>query len=101
MHNKCSRLFHGCDARLRRELLLDQAPVNAPNPYINSSDKTDAPTEFVALKEALQLLSVTEQEQLAVWKIIAAICHLGWAGVARGTWLKIPLLLFTGSSYNI
>ncbi|XP_061382469.1 unconventional myosin-XVIIIa isoform X3 [Danaus plexippus] len=76
-------LFHGCDARLRRELLLDQAPVNAPNPYINSSDKTDAPTEFVALKEALQLLSVTEQEQLAVWKIIAAICHLGWAGVAR------------------
>ncbi|CAG9559203.1 unnamed protein product [Danaus chrysippus] len=76
-------LFHGCDARLRRELLLDQAPVNAPNPYINSSDKTDAPTEFVALKEALQLLSVTEQEQLAVWKIVAAICHLGWAGVAR------------------
>ncbi|XP_041972232.1 unconventional myosin-XVIIIa isoform X2 [Aricia agestis] len=76
-------LFHGCDGRLRRELLLDQSPVNAPNPYLGSSDKMDAPTEFATLKESLQTLGVTEPEQMTVWKILAAICHLGWAGVVR------------------
>lgn len=79
-----SRLFHGCDGRLRRELLLDQAPVNAPNPYVSLVEKADAPAEFSALKEAMQFLAVTEQEQMAIWKILAAICHLGWAGVVRG-----------------
>ncbi|RVE53999.1 hypothetical protein evm_001402 [Chilo suppressalis] len=78
-------LFHGCDGRLRRELLLDQAPVNAPNPFISSSEKADAPTEFAALKESLKMLAVTEQEQLAVWKIVAAVCHLGWAGAMKAT----------------
>ncbi|CAH0713656.1 unnamed protein product, partial [Brenthis ino] len=76
-------LFHGCDGRLRRELLLDQAPVNAPNPYVCSTEKAEAPSEFSALKEALQVLAVTEQEQMAIWKILAAVCHLGWAGVVR------------------
>lgn len=76
-------LFHGCDGRLRRELLFDQAPVNAPNPFLTSSEKADAPSDFSALKEAFQLLGVTEQEQMAVWKILAAICHLGWAGVVK------------------
>ncbi|XP_072934275.1 unconventional myosin-XVIIIa [Epargyreus clarus] len=76
-------LFHGCDGRLRRELQLDQAPVNAPNPYVAASEKADAPAEFSALKEGMQLLGVSEQEQMATWKILAAICHLGWAGVAR------------------
>ncbi|KAL0867890.1 hypothetical protein ABMA27_008575 [Loxostege sticticalis] len=78
-------LFHGCDGRLRRELLLDQAPLNAPNPFISCSEKADAPTDFSALKEALQLLVVTESEQLAIWKILAAICHLGWAGAVKAT----------------
>ncbi|XP_052751859.1 unconventional myosin-XVIIIa [Galleria mellonella] len=78
-------LFHGCDGRLRRELLLDQAPVNAPNPFISFSDKADAPTEFSALKEAMQLLNITEQEEMAVWKILAVICHLGWAGAVKAS----------------
>ncbi|CAK1590135.1 unnamed protein product [Parnassius mnemosyne] len=76
-------LFHGSDGRLRRELLLDQAPVNAPNPFISSSDKAEAPAEFSALKEALQALSVTEPEQAVIWRILAAICHLGWSGVTK------------------
>ncbi|XP_045770484.1 unconventional myosin-XVIIIa isoform X3 [Maniola jurtina] len=76
-------LFHGCDGRLRRELLLDQAPINSPNLYVGSTEKADAPAEFSALKDALQHLAVTEQEQMAIWKILAAICHLGWAGVVR------------------
>ncbi|CAG5047623.1 unnamed protein product [Parnassius apollo] len=76
-------LFHGSDGRLRRELLLDQAPVNAPNPFISCSDKAEAPAEFSALKEALQALSVTEPEQAVIWKILAAICHLGWSGVTK------------------
>ncbi|XP_013184101.2 unconventional myosin-XVIIIa isoform X2 [Amyelois transitella] len=76
-------IFHGCDGRLRRELLFDQAPVNAPNPFIGGSEKADAPTEFSALKEALQQLGVTEQEQMAIWKIVAAVCHLGWAGAVK------------------
>ncbi|KAJ2940221.1 hypothetical protein O0L34_g11788 [Tuta absoluta] len=76
-------LFHGCDGRLRRELLLDQAPINSPNPFITSSEKADAPTEFSALKEALKQLTMTEQEQMAIFRIVAAICHLGWAGVAK------------------
>ncbi|XP_013167616.1 PREDICTED: unconventional myosin-XVIIIa isoform X2 [Papilio xuthus] len=76
-------LFHGSDGRLRRELLLDQAPVNAPNPFLTSTDKAEAPAEFSALKEALHALSVTEPEQTVVWKILAAICHLGWCGVTK------------------
>ncbi|CAB3222112.1 unnamed protein product [Arctia plantaginis] len=75
-------LYHGCDGRLRRELLFDQSPVNAPNPFISYSEKSDA-AEFSALKEALVTLGVTDQEQMAIWKIMATICHLGWAGVVR------------------
>lgn len=78
-------LFHGCDGRLRRELLLDQSPISTPNPFIASSEKTESPAEFSALKEALQLLNVTEQEQMVVWRLMAAVCHLGWAGVVKGT----------------
>ncbi|XP_050552815.1 unconventional myosin-XVIIIa isoform X2 [Spodoptera frugiperda] len=76
-------LYHGCDGRLRRELLFDQAPITTPNPFMSSTEKADAPTEFAALKEALQLLAVTENEQMAIWKIMAAICHLGWAGAVK------------------
>ncbi|XP_053617561.1 unconventional myosin-XVIIIa isoform X2 [Plodia interpunctella] len=76
-------IFNGCDGRLRRELLFDQAPANSPNPFIGCSEKADAPAEFSALKEALQQLAVTEQEQLAIWKIAAAVCHLGWAGAVK------------------
>ncbi|XP_026727351.1 unconventional myosin-XVIIIa isoform X2 [Trichoplusia ni] len=76
-------LYHGCDGRLRRELLLEQAPVTAPNPFLTASERADAPTEFSALKDALQLIGVTEQEQMAMWKIMAAICHLGWAGAVK------------------
>ncbi|XP_037872531.1 unconventional myosin-XVIIIa isoform X1 [Bombyx mori] len=76
-------LFHGCDGRLRRELLFEQAPVTAPNPFLSSQEKADAPAEFSALKEALQKLGVTESEQMAIWKIMAAICHLGWAGAVK------------------
>lgn len=81
-----SSIFNGCDGRLRRELLFDQAPANSPNPFIGCSEKADAPAEFSALKEALQQLAVTEQEQLAIWKIAAAVCHLGWAGAVKGTY---------------
>ncbi|XP_048482248.1 unconventional myosin-XVIIIa isoform X3 [Plutella xylostella] len=81
LHN----LLHGCDGRLRRDLFLDQAPISTTNPYVSAQDKVDAPTEFTALKEALKSLGVTEQEQMALWKILAAICHLGWAGVAKVT----------------
>ncbi|XP_047033369.1 unconventional myosin-XVIIIa isoform X1 [Helicoverpa zea] len=76
-------LYHGCDGRLRRELLFDQSPINTPNPFMSSTEKADAPAEFSALKEALQLLGVTENEQMAIWKIMAAICHLGWAGAVK------------------
>lgn len=58
--------------------------MNAPNPFISSSEKADAPTEFSALKESLQLLGITENEQASIWKIMAAVCHLGWAGVIKG-----------------
>ncbi|XP_075983921.1 myosin heavy chain-like isoform X2 [Anticarsia gemmatalis] len=75
-------LYHGCDGRLRRELLLDQSPATAPNPVLSRGDKSDA-AEFSALKDALVLLAVTEQEQMAIWKIMAAICHLGWAGAVK------------------
>lgn len=64
-------------------MFLDQAPISAPNPFVNQDDKADAPAEFSALKESLKLLGVTEQEQTAVWKILAAICHLGWAGSTK------------------
>ncbi|KAJ8712778.1 hypothetical protein PYW08_008082 [Mythimna loreyi] len=76
-------LYHGCDGRLRRELLFDQAPINTPNPFMTSAEKADAPAEFSALKEALQFLAVTDNEQMAIWKIMAAICHLGWAGAVK------------------
>ncbi|GBP00633.1 Unconventional myosin-XVIIIa [Eumeta japonica] len=79
LHN----LVHGCDGRLRRELLLDQAPINVPNPFVGNGEKADAPTEFSSLKEALKTLGVTELEQMSIWKILAAVCHLGWAGTTK------------------
>ena len=40
--------------------------------------------KWTEIEFALQMLGISEEEAKGIWAILAAICHLGCAGVAVG-----------------
>jgi myosin XVIII len=68
-------LIYGCEGQLRRTLLLDNHGATG------AGEETSA---FVRLTGAFKDLAVTEQEQLCIWRVLAAIWHLCGAGVVKG-----------------
>ena len=40
--------------------------------------------KWTEIEFALQMLGISEEEAKGIWTILAAICHLGCAGVAVG-----------------
>ena len=40
--------------------------------------------KWTELEFALQMLGISEDEAKGIWAILAAICHLGSAGIAVG-----------------
>lgn len=49
-----------------------------------SEDRQKAGIAWARIRAAMDVLSVSPEEQSAIWSVLAAIYHLGTAGVARG-----------------
>ncbi|KAF5307416.1 hypothetical protein FQR65_LT06930 [Abscondita terminalis] len=81
------RLLSGVEGNLRKDLFLDNISGNEQNAFITllhkHEDKQRAQVEFVKLCNALHVLEITDQEQKAIWSVLAAIFHLGCAGATK------------------
>lgn len=83
------RMIFGVEGTLRKELLLDGVVGGEGNLFVNLSQKLEerqrAQQEFVKICNALTVLGVGENEQKALWSVLAAVYHLGIAGAVKGT----------------
>lgn len=81
-----SQLLAGLDVELRTELNLHQTlESNAfgMGVWSRPEDKQKAATAFSQLRGAMELLGISEGEQRAIWRVLAAIYHLGAAGACK------------------
>ncbi|XP_048583145.1 unconventional myosin-XVIIIa-like isoform X2 [Nematostella vectensis] len=81
-------LLSGSDPKLRKELLLDAA-LKEPNDFIlgfdpASVDSAKCSVKWTELEFALNMLGISADEAKAIWSTLAAIYHLGSAGVTIG-----------------
>lgn len=72
-------LIFGCEGQLRRNLLLES----------HGTETGEEVSAFARLTGAFKDLSVTDQEQLSIWRVLSAIWHLCSAGAAKGIFDKI------------
>ncbi|XP_050714034.1 unconventional myosin-XVIIIa-like isoform X11 [Eriocheir sinensis] len=79
------QLLSGADSDLRRSLGLEN--LSEPNlfmtPLQRSEDRQKAGIAWARIRAALDVLSVSPEEQSAIWSVLAAIYHLGTAGATR------------------
>lgn len=61
------------------------------SPLPQPEDKQKAATAFSQLRGAMELLGILEGEQRAIWRVLAAIYHLGAAGACKGTVLPAAI----------
>ena len=64
--------------------------------FQQSPDNQVLSDKWTEIEFALQMLGISEEESKGIWAILAAICHLGCAGVAVGKY-TISLTFY---SYN-
>nr|XP_022920389.1 unconventional myosin-XVIIIa isoform X2 [Onthophagus taurus] len=82
------RLIYGVDGNLRKELFLENLTfLTETNSFFNfhhkHEDKQRYQTEFQKLLNSFQILGITENEQKAIFGVIASIYHLGAAGATK------------------
>lgn len=81
-----SQLLAGLDMDLRTELNLHQMAESSAfgmGVWPQPEDKQKAGVAFSQLQGAMELLGISEDEQRAIWRVLAAIYHLGAAGVCK------------------
>nr|BAB30280.1 unnamed protein product [Mus musculus] len=81
-----SQLLAGMDVDLRTELNLHQMAESSAfgmGLWSKPEDKQKAATAFSQLRGAMELLGISEGEQQAIWRVLAAIYHLGAAGACK------------------
>lgn len=82
------RLVFGVDGALRKELFLDSLTGNETNLFVSFSQKLEerqrAQQEFAKISNALSVVGVSDGEQKALWSVLAAVYHLGFAGAVKG-----------------
>ncbi|EDM13988.1 similar to Myosin-18B (Myosin XVIIIb) [Rattus norvegicus] len=81
-----SQLLAGLDVDLRTELNLHQMAESSAfgmGLWSKPEDKQKAATAFSQLRGAMELLGILEGEQRAIWRVLAAIYHLGAAGACK------------------
>ncbi|XP_047417535.1 unconventional myosin-XVIIIb [Sciurus carolinensis] len=81
-----SQMLAGLDLDLRTELNLHQmAEGNSfgMGVWSKPEDKQKARADFAQLRGAMETLGISESEQQAVWRVLAAIYHLGAAGACK------------------
>ncbi|XP_065760420.1 unconventional myosin-XVIIIb isoform X1 [Muntiacus reevesi] len=81
-----SQMLAGLDLDLRTDLYLHQMADNSsfgmglwPKP----EDKQRAAAAFAQLQGAMETLGISDGEQRAIWRVLAAIYHLGTAGACK------------------
>ena len=83
------RLIIGAEGTLRRELSFDAITNDMINLFMNFTANSEmrhkSVAEFAKLVQAFAILNVTDASVRAIWHILGAIIHLGYAGVAEGT----------------
>ncbi|XP_026640331.1 unconventional myosin-XVIIIb [Microtus ochrogaster] len=81
-----SQLLAGLDMDLRTELNLHQMAESSAfgmGVWPQPEDKQKAGAAFSQLQGAMELLGISEDEQRAIWRVLAAIYHLGAAGACK------------------
>ncbi|XP_049977090.1 unconventional myosin-XVIIIb [Alexandromys fortis] len=81
-----SQLLAGLDMDLRTELNLHQMAESSAfgmGVWPQPEDKQKAGAAFFQLQGAMELLGISENEQRAIWRVLAAIYHLGAAGACK------------------
>lgn len=56
----------------------------SPSSLSQSEDKQKAAAAFARLQAAMETLGISESERRALWRVLAAIYHLGAAGACKG-----------------
>lgn len=82
-----SRLLAGAEGLLQKELHLDNMSAVDNHPFVSLSQKLEerhrAAAEFMRTVQALEALNIESKAVRGIWSILAAIYHLGLAGVTR------------------
>ncbi|XP_069850333.1 unconventional myosin-XVIIIb [Dipodomys merriami] len=81
-----SQMLAGLDLDLRTELNLHQMADGhafGMGDWSKPEDKQKAAAGFARLRAAMDALGISQGEQRAVWRVLAAIYHLGAAGACK------------------
>uniref|UniRef100_A0A8C3JT64 Myosin XVIIIB n=1 Tax=Calidris pygmaea TaxID=425635 RepID=A0A8C3JT64_9CHAR len=79
-------MLAGLDAAQRTMLHLHQAAENNSfgiKPFSKPEEKQKASAAFAQLQAAMGTLGITVEEQVAIWRVLAGIYHLGAAGACK------------------
>uniref|UniRef100_A0A8C2T7K5 Myosin XVIIIB n=1 Tax=Coturnix japonica TaxID=93934 RepID=A0A8C2T7K5_COTJA len=79
-------MLAGLDVAQRTTLHLHQVAENNTfgiKPFSKPEEKQKASVAFTKLQAAMDVLGITAEEQVAVWRVLAGIHHLGAAGACR------------------
>lgn len=83
-----TRLLAGAEGSLQKELHLKNISSEDNNPFVSLSQKLEerakAAAEFVKVITAFEMLNIEPSAVRGIWHILAAIYHLGVAGVTKG-----------------
>ncbi|XP_023369092.1 unconventional myosin-XVIIIb isoform X2 [Otolemur garnettii] len=81
-----SQMLAGLDLDLRTELYLHQMADSSSfgmGVWSKPEDKQKAAAAFAQLQGAMEILDISESERRAIWRVLAAIYHLGAAGACK------------------
>nr|CAH7712798.1 unnamed protein product [Callosobruchus chinensis] len=82
------RMLCGVEGHLRKELFLDNLSGNENNQFMTylqkHEDKQRAQMEFSKVCSSMNVLGISQSEQKVIFSVLAAIFHLGCAGVVKG-----------------
>ncbi|XP_028321503.1 unconventional myosin-XVIIIa isoform X12 [Gouania willdenowi] len=79
-------MLAGADSSLRTELHFNHLAENSAfgiHPHAKPEDKQRLAQQFTKLQAAMKVLSISGEEQKALWLILGAIYHLGAAGATK------------------
>lgn len=86
--NVLSYLTAGTDILLQKDLGLDSNMIDVKNLFVTSSinaeENLKLSTKFSKLVQSFDVLKVDPYETRIIWSILAAIIHLGYAGITTG-----------------
>lgn len=87
-----TRLLAGAEGNLQKELHLENISPEDNNPFVSLSqrleDRHKSASEFGRVIQAFETLNIDQAAVKGIWYILAAIYHLGVAGVTKSKYLE-------------